>query len=102
MLLDQGDAAQTFEWRCQAVNILASDCSLAGDMARNRRSGIRFATHELTRRGMGSMEMREVAQLIARANRDEADVAAITADVAALISRFPGDAYSLGTAVSSC
>lgn len=100
--LDQGDAAQTFEWRCQAVNILASDCSLAGDMARNRRSGIRFATHELTRRGMGSMEMREVAQLIARANRDEADVAAITADVAALISRFPGDAYSLGTAVSSC
>ena len=50
---------------------------------------------------MGIAEMREVAQLIARANRDEADVAAITADVAALISRFPGDAYSLGSAASS-
>jgi glycine/serine hydroxymethyltransferase len=99
--LDLGDAAQTFDGRCQAANILASDCSLSGDVARNRRSGIRLATHELTRRGMGVAEMHEVAQLIARATRDEADVAAITADIAALISRFPGEAYSFGTADAS-
>lgn len=100
--LDLGDAAQTFEWRCQAANILAPDCALAGDLARNRRSGIRFATHELTRLGMGVEEMREVAQLITRAIRDEADIAAITADVTALISRFPGEAYRLGTADATC
>jgi glycine hydroxymethyltransferase len=100
--LDLGHAAQTFDRRCQAVNILASDCSLTGDSARDRRSGMRLATHELTRLGMGVVEMREVAQLIARATRDEADVAAISADVAALISRFPGDAYSLSSADASC
>jgi glycine hydroxymethyltransferase len=99
--LDLGDDAQTFDRRCQAVNILASDCALTGDLAKNRRSGMRFATHELTRLGMGVAEMREVAQLIARAIRDEADIAAITADVAGLISRFPGEAYSLGTANAS-
>jgi glycine hydroxymethyltransferase len=99
--LDLGDGAQTFDGRCQAANILASDCSLSGDVARNRRSGMRLATHELTRLGMGVAEMNEVAQLITRATRDEADVVAISADIAALISRFPGDAYSLGTAGAS-
>jgi glycine hydroxymethyltransferase len=99
--LDLGDAAQTFDQRCQAANILASDCALTGDLAKNRRSGMRFATHELTRLGMGVTEMREVAQLITRATQDNADIAAITADVAALISRFPGEAYSFGAANAS-
>jgi glycine hydroxymethyltransferase len=95
--LDLGDAAQTFESRCQAANILLPACCLTGDGTKNRRSGIRLATHELSRLGMGVKEMHEVAQLIARATREQTDVPALTADIATLIARFSGKAHGLDT-----
>jgi hypothetical protein len=46
---------------------------------------------------MGVKEMHEVAQLIARATREQTDVPALTADIATLIARFSGKAHGLDT-----
>jgi glycine hydroxymethyltransferase len=55
-------------------------------------SGVRIGTPSVTTQGMKEPEMAEIAALIARALRhrtDEAALAAVKADVAALCSRFP-------------
>ncbi len=87
IFLKLGDAAQTFEWRCQAANILIPDCALTGDTARGHRTGARIATHELTRQGMGPADMAKVASLIGRASREANDFSAIATDVRELIAQ---------------
>ena len=62
-------------------------------MALKRRTGARLATHELTRIGFGTGEMREVAGLIARAGRGEPPEP-ITGSVEALLRRYPHIANS--------
>lgn len=55
-------------------------------------SGVRIGTPSVTTQGMAPAEMPTIASLIARALRerdDEAAIAAVRADVAALCSRFP-------------
>jgi glycine hydroxymethyltransferase len=55
-------------------------------------SGVRIGTPSVTTQGMGVAEMAEVADLIARALRgrgDDATLADVRADVAALCGRFP-------------
>jgi glycine hydroxymethyltransferase len=89
IFLDLGDRAQDFERRCQAANILASDCALAGNYAWTARTGARLATHELTRFGMRETEMQLIARLIRRATRDKEPAEQIDAEVQALLARFP-------------
>lgn len=90
---NDGDEAGRFEHACHAANIFLSDCALPGDMALGRRSGARFATHEVTRLGMTPAEMEEVGSLIATAARD-GDTMALRIAVAALRTRFPAIGYS--------
>jgi glycine hydroxymethyltransferase len=94
IFLRLGDAARSTEQRCQAANILFTDCALTGDMPKGLRRGARLATHEITRRGLPSDDMRTVASLIARADRGE-DTAAVAADVATLLDRHSSLLYSL-------
>jgi glycine hydroxymethyltransferase len=93
LFLRLGDGARDMEMRCQAANILFTDCALSGDMAHGRRTGARLATHEVSRIGLGPPEMAEIARLIGRAARGEA-AAAIAADVRGLLARFPRIACS--------
>jgi glycine hydroxymethyltransferase len=95
LFLELGDSAKAFEERCQAANILASDCALAGDMALKRRSGARLATHELTRLGMREPEMIEIAGLIARAALKNERPEDVRRDVERLLARFPTLAFTL-------
>lgn len=85
IFLNLGNAAQEFESRCQAANILVSDCALTGDLAHSRRTGARLATHELTRLGMKEAHMQEIARLIRRVARDAEESGRIAAAVAALL-----------------
>jgi glycine hydroxymethyltransferase len=94
VFLELGDSAQTFEKRCQAANILVSDCALVGGMALKQRTGARLATHELTRLGMTEADMVEVARLIRRAARDAEDPSVLALEVARLLARFPRITYS--------
>lgn len=94
IFLDLGETAQGFEERCQAANILASDCALSGDIERKRRSGARLATHELTRLGMDASDMVEVARLIRRAALDGEGPESVRKDVRKLLSRFASITFS--------
>ncbi len=95
VILELGAQAATFEWRCQAANILIPDCALNGDVAKNRRTGARIGVHEITRLGMREPEMIEVAGLVRRAFDavDGSAAAAIAAEVRGLLGRFPGVVY---------
>lgn len=97
IFLSLGDEARNFENRCQASNILLSDCALAGDMAKGRRSGARLATHELTRLGMKEHEMGAIAALIAAAFRG-ADPGQVATKVAHLMEHHPVIRYSFDEA----
>ncbi len=94
IFLELGDTAQEFERRCQAANILVSDCALAGNYAWTARSGARLATHELTRLGMKEPEMKLIAQLIGRVTRDKEPGDRIASEVRALLERFPRLSHS--------
>lgn len=94
IFVDLGATAREFEERCQAANILASDCALSGDMERRQRSGARLATHELTRLGMSAADMIEVARLIRRAALDSETAESVRSDVQQLLSRFPSIRFS--------
>lgn len=88
------EAAGEFERRCHAANILLADCALAGDLALQRRSGARVATHELTRHGFGEEQMSEIARLISDAFHARVDSNELAGRVAALRARFPTIRYS--------
>jgi glycine hydroxymethyltransferase len=94
IFLELGDTAQEFERRCQAANILVSDCALAGDYAWTARTGARLASHELTRLGMKEPEMDLIAQLIRRVTRDREPADRIASEVKALLERFPRLSHS--------
>lgn len=94
IFLKLGEEAQRFEQRCQAANILVSDCALTGDMPAGRRWGSRLSTHELTRRGLGTEDMRRVAGLIGRAVRGDAPEA-VAREVAGLLAQYPAMHYTL-------
>jgi glycine hydroxymethyltransferase len=89
IFLNLGDRAQDFERRCQAANILVSDCALSGSYAWTSRTGARLATHELTRIGMGAPEMAQIARLIRRAVHDKEDPARLAREVQDLLARYP-------------
>lgn len=93
IFLSLGDRAKVFETRCNAANIMLTDCALCGDMALRRRSGSRLGTHEVTRLGLTEGDMKTVALLIRRANAGE--VPQVTqGEVAALVTRNPTLAFS--------
>jgi glycine hydroxymethyltransferase len=52
-------------------------------------SGVRIGTPAVTTQGMGVAEMAEIARLIARVLKSEAEVDAVRAEVAELCGRFP-------------
>lgn len=81
------------EERCQRANILVKTTPATHGEGQAVRDVVRLTTQELTRRGLGPGEMREVACLIARAVTG-ADPETLRADVAALVARFPGVAYT--------
>jgi glycine hydroxymethyltransferase len=76
-----GDEARAFEIGCQKANILLTDCALSGDMARGKRTGLRLATHELTRVGLRESDMRDVARFIRRAGEGSENPAIIAAEL---------------------
>lgn len=67
IFLRLGANARTFELRCQAANILFADCALTGEIALGRRTGVRMATHEITRAGLTEDDMTSVAKWMAQA-----------------------------------
>lgn len=94
VFLSLGPDAQQLEIRCHAANILLSDCALTGDLARSQRTGVRLATHELTRLGMQEREMHAVADLITRATREPDQSTQIAAEIERLLSSYQRVAYS--------
>lgn len=98
IFLDLRSEAKSFETRCNAANILLSDCALCGDLARSQRSGARLATHELTRLGMKESQMREVAGLIRRVVCDLEDPSRVATDVEELLTHHQRIAYSFDAA----
>lgn len=58
-------------------------------------SGLRLGTPELTRVGMGTDEMQDVARFYARALIDEEDAATVRRDVAEFKSRFQTVRYAI-------
>ncbi len=99
IFLRLGEDAQSFEWKCQAANILIPDCALTGDIVHGRRSGARLATHEITRLGMTPSDMTEVASLIARVSRETKDFSAIATSVRKLVTTCR--VHNLGTITST-
>jgi glycine hydroxymethyltransferase len=65
------DKARAFELGCQRANILLTDTKLVGDRGAGKRSGLRLATHELTRLGLRANDMAEVARFIRRAGEGQ-------------------------------
>ena len=94
LFLKLGQHAARFERRCQEANIIIPDCALTGDAALKRRSGARVATHEVTRIGMGTAEMKHIAQLISDAAQEARPLTAVLDDVLALRRRFADVQYS--------
>jgi glycine hydroxymethyltransferase len=85
------------EVRCDAARITLNKNSIPYDpQPPSIGSGIRVGTPATTTQGMKEPEMKEMAGLIARAVRDTdgSDVAAVTAGVTNLVTRFP--AYPRG------
>ena len=85
------------EVRCDAARITLNKNTIPYDpQPPSIGSGIRVGTPATTTQGMGEPEMTEMAGLIARAVRDAdgSDVAAVTAGVTDLVTRFP--AYPRG------
>ena len=85
------------EVRCDAARITLNKNTIPYDpQPPSIGSGIRVGTPATTTQGMGEAEMTEMAGLIARAVRDAdgSDVAAVTAGVTDLVTRFP--AYPRG------
>ena len=85
------------EVRCDAARITLNKNTMPYDpQPPSIGSGIRVGTPATTTQGMGEAEMTEMAGLIARAVRDAdgSDVAAVTAGVTDLVTRFP--AYPRG------
>ena len=85
------------EVRCDAARITLNKNTIPYDpQPPSIGSGIRVGTPATTTQGMGEVEMTEMAGLIARAVRDAdgSDVAAVTAGVTDLVTRFP--AYPRG------
>jgi glycine hydroxymethyltransferase len=97
LFLKVGSSARLFESRCNAANIMLTDCALSGDMAHSQRNGIRIGTHELTRLGMKESEMEEIARFIHRAVDGE-DSRRVAADVESLVGRFRTISYSFDNA----
>jgi len=96
VFLRLGEHARRTEQRCQAANILFTDCALTGDQTVGRRSGARLATHEVSRIGLGEGEMDRVADLIGKAWRGE-DTGGIANAVADVLRPFSRIAYSFDT-----
>lgn len=84
-----GAGADNFEAACQETGILLASCMLEDDASLDRRTGLRLATHEVTRRGMREAEMRRVAELIVEAGSGTRLPRAIATDVQALLAGFP-------------
>jgi glycine hydroxymethyltransferase len=85
------------EVRCDAARITLNKNTIPYDpQPPSIGSGIRVGTPATTTQGMGEVEMTEMAGLIARAVRDSdgSDIAAVTAGVTDLVTRFP--AYPRG------
>ena len=85
------------EVRCDAARITLNKNTIPYDpQPPSIGSGIRVGTPATTTQGMGEAEMTEMAGLIARAVRDAdgSDIAAVTAGVTDLVTRFP--AYPRG------
>jgi glycine hydroxymethyltransferase len=75
------ERARAFELGCQRANILLTDCALSGDRAHGKRSGLRLATHEVTRIGLREGDMREVARFIRRAGSGDENAAALAGEL---------------------
>jgi glycine hydroxymethyltransferase len=98
LFLRAGDGADAAEARCGFANIRIAACALPGESAGERRTGLRLGVHELTRRGMGEAEMREVARIVAAAVLDEADADRQISAVADLLAPFSTLPFSFDAA----
>ncbi len=78
------------ERRCDAAGITLNKNAIPFDPHKPMvASGIRVGTAAVTTQGMGVGEMAEVARLIGRVLKSEAEVEAVRRDVAELCERFP-------------
>ena len=90
--------ADDAEARCGFANIRLAACALPGEGAGDPRTGLRLGVHELTRRGMGEAEMRQVARIVAAAVLDEADADRHISAVADLLAPFATLPFSFDAA----
>jgi glycine hydroxymethyltransferase len=90
--------ADEAEARCGFANMRLAACALPGQAAGERKSGLRLGVHELTRRGMGEAEMREVARIVAAVVLDEADADRHISRVADLLAPFSTLPFSFDAA----
>jgi glycine hydroxymethyltransferase len=90
--------ADEAEARCGFANIRLAACALPGEGSGERRTGLRLGVHELSRRGMGEVEMREVARMVTAAVLDEADADRQISAVADLLAPFSSLPFSFDAA----
>lgn len=78
------------ERRCDAAGITLNKNAIPYDARPPMiASGIRVGTASVTTQGMGTAEMAEIARLIGRVLKSEAEIEAVRAEVADLVARFP-------------
>lgn len=89
-LREVGVSGRDAEARCGAAGIVLNKNAIPNDPEPPAvASGIRVGTPSVTTQGMGEVEMKEIAALIARAIRHEGEAPQIASEVRSLVARHP-------------
>jgi glycine hydroxymethyltransferase len=83
------EGARAMEAIWQGCNILLHAARMAGDEVAGARTGLRITVQEVSRRGMDGADMAHIASLMRRAVAQPHATPGITAEVEALVRRFP-------------